>query len=139
MLHIRYALDEDYPFWKQLDTRLSPTEFSAKVGQHRCYILEEKGMSIGLMRYNLFWDEIPFLTLVMVLPTRIGQGYGTQATLRWETDMRSLGYSFVMTSTQADESAQHFYRKLGYKDAGCLLVDLPAFSQPTELFFVKTL
>lgn len=40
-----------------------------------------------------------------------------------------------MTSTQADEGSQHFYRKLGYKDAGCLILD----TQPSEIFFVKQL
>jgi hypothetical protein len=36
--------------------------------------------------------------------------------------MKQMGFKMTMTSTQADEGAQHFYRKLGYKDAGCLLL-----------------
>ena len=35
----------------------------------------------------------------------------------------------VMTSTQVDEEAQHFYRKLGYKDAGGFVVDIPGESE----------
>jgi len=27
----------------------------------------------------------------------------------WENEMRSLGYGVIMTSTQVDEEAQHFY------------------------------
>ncbi len=42
-----------------------------------------------------------------------------------------------MTSTQTDESAQHFYRKLGYQDAGCLVLDIPGYKQPMEMFLVK--
>ncbi len=38
-----------------------------------------------------------------------------------------------MTSTLSAESAQQFYRKLGYIDAGCLL--LPGES--AEIFFTK--
>lgn len=34
----------------------------------------------------------------------------------WESDMKNQGYGMVMTSTQVDEEAQHFYRKLRYKD-----------------------
>ncbi|MNP74328.1 hypothetical protein D3C76_1711890 [compost metagenome] len=49
--------------------------------------------------------------------------------------MKQKGYDMVMTSTQADEGAQHFYRKLGYKDAGCLILD----SQPLEILLTKKL
>jgi hypothetical protein len=40
-----------------------------------------------------------------------------------------------MTSSLSAESAQHFYRKLGYTDAGCLF--LPGES--AEIFFLKQL
>ncbi len=49
--------------------------------------------------------------------------------------MKQKGFNMVMTSTQADEGAQHFYRKLGYQDAGCLLLD----TQPLEIFLTKPL
>ena len=29
----------------------------------------------------------------------------------WEAEMKNQGFCMVMTSTQVDESAQHFYRK----------------------------
>ncbi|WP_312107147.1 hypothetical protein [Lachnoclostridium sp.] len=45
----------------------------------------------------------------------------------------------IMTSTQVDESSQHFYRKLGYKDCGCLVLDIPGFEQPLEMFMAKAL
>ena len=35
-------------------------------------------------------------------------------------DQIAHGYGMVLTSTQVDEDAQHFYRKLGYKDCGGL-------------------
>lgn len=40
-----------------------------------------------------------------------------------------------MTSTLSNENAQHFYRKLGYRDSGGLL--LP--NEPLEIIFVKNL
>ena len=51
--------------------------------------------------------------------------------------MQQLGYKMLMTSTQVDENAQHFYRKLGYQDAGGLLLSVPDYQQPMELFFIK--
>ncbi len=58
---------------------------------------------------------------------------------RWEKDMKEQGYGMLLTSTQADETAQHFYRKLGYKDCGGLIINIPAYAQPMELFFAKEL
>jgi hypothetical protein len=49
--------------------------------------------------------------------------------------MKSLGYEMVMTSTLANEQAQHFYRKLGYKDAGSLLLE----DEPLEIIFTKSI
>ena len=55
----------------------------------------------------------------------------------WEKDMKSSGYGIVMTSTQVDETAQHFYRKLSYQDSGALIVSIPKYEQPMEMFFIK--
>ena len=53
--------------------------------------------------------------------------------------MHTQGYDLVLTSTQSDEKAQHFYRKLGYRDCGGLGMDIPGHTQPMELFLVKAL
>ena len=53
--------------------------------------------------------------------------------------MRAQGFHAVMTSTRADETAQHFYRKLGYRDCGGLLLDAIESGQPLELFFAKAM
>ncbi|MFR8872654.1 MAG: hypothetical protein ACLVHV_03765 [Oscillospiraceae bacterium] len=53
--------------------------------------------------------------------------------------MSRAGHGMVLVSTQSDEPAQHFYRKLGYRDCGCLLLDIPGYRQPAELFLCKEL
>ncbi|MNC50399.1 Acetyltransferase (GNAT) family protein [compost metagenome] len=63
------------------------------------------------------------------------KGAGKQVVLFWEEQMKQKGFNLIMTSTQADEGAQHFYRKLGYKDAGCLILD----AQPLEILLTKNL
>ncbi|MEZ3421217.1 MAG: GNAT family N-acetyltransferase, partial [Eubacterium sp.] len=42
-------------------------------------------------------------------------------------------YDKVMTSSQANETAQHFYRKLGYRDAGGFF----PFCKDFEILFTK--
>lgn len=53
--------------------------------------------------------------------------------------MSELGYKMVMTSTQVNEDAQHFYRKLGYIDKGAVFLDNTPFEQPQEMFMIKIL
>ena len=47
------------------------------------------------------------------------------------------GCGMVLTSTQVDETAQHFYRKNGYKDCGSLVMNIPGYEQPMEIFLSK--
>lgn len=51
--------------------------------------------------------------------------------------MKLQGYGMLLTSTQVDEEAQHFYRKLGYKDCGGFIIGIPEYKQPMEMFFIK--
>lgn len=67
------------------------------------------------------------------------QGYGRKLMEFWESDMKAQGYGMVLTSTQVDEDAQHFYRKLGYKDCGGFTVDILGYEQPMEMFMSKSL
>ena len=54
----------------------------------------------------------------------------------WEQQMKEKGHRFLLTSTQADEDAQFFYRKLGYTDTGSILFPGQA---ATELLLLKPL
>ena len=53
--------------------------------------------------------------------------------------MKQQGYGMVLTSTQVDESAQHFYRKLGFQDCGGIVMNLSGYEQPMEMFLCKAL
>ena len=55
----------------------------------------------------------------------------------WEKDMAARGYDLVLTSTQADEKAQFFYRALGYRDCGAFILPFPGHEQPTEIILGK--
>jgi len=133
MFEIRYVNEQDKKFWFSLDNHMSDDEFLLKVRDKRAYIISDGENPIGIIRYNLFWDNTPFLNLIHLEDSYHGKGFGKQAMKHWEDEMKNLGYKLVMTSTQADEQAQHFYRKIGYVDSGCLI--LP--QDPTEIFFVK--
>lgn len=137
MIAIRYAELSDKDFWFSLDKHLALSEFEDKVKRKMGYVLEIEGQSIGLLRFNLFWDEIPFCNLLHVNHDYHKNGYGKELMAFWEIDMKYHGYDLLMTSTQVDENAQHFYRKLGFKDSGSLLFNTSKHKQPMELILAK--
>ena len=111
MIKIRYVEASDKEFWYSLDKHLPETEFENKVYTKRGYVLSLNNKPVGLLRYNLFWDSVPFCTMIFIDCQYQGKGYGKQLIQYWENDMKRRGYEMLLTSTQVDEKAQHFYRK----------------------------
>ena len=103
------------------------------------YVLLNDDKAIGLLRYNFFWDNIPFCTMLLIDKNFQNKGYGKKMMEFWENEMKLQGHKIVLTSTQVDEKAQHFYRKLGYQDCGGLLINDGDFKQPMELILRKTI
>jgi len=136
---IRPVSEADKTFWLTLDKGFCARELALKIRDKRGYVIRVAGEPIGVMRYNLFWDNTPFLTLLSIEESHQGKGYGKQAMLYWEKEMRALGYQMLMTSTRVDEQAQHFYRKLGYVDRGGIFLDGTPLEQPQEMFLLKVL
>lgn len=136
-MQIRHVQEIDRDFWLTLDRHLPENQFVQKIRDKQGYVLLVDGVPAGLLRYNLFWDEHPFCTMLHVAEKYQGLGFGKVLMEFWENEMQQLGYKILMTSTQVDENAQHFYRKLGYQDAGGLLLSVPNYQQPMELFFIK--
>jgi GNAT superfamily N-acetyltransferase len=135
-LKIDFAIESDYEYIRRRDHHISESLILTKIKGNEIYLLRNQNESnIGWMRYGFFWDNTPFMNMIWVDEEYRGSGAGKQVVLFWEDQMKQRGYKSVMTSTQADEGAQHFYRKLGYKDAGCLILD----SQPLEIILYKKL
>ena len=118
-----------------LDKHISKEVLIKKIGFKECYIIVHNNMDFGILRYNLFWDNTPFMNMIYISEGYRKKGIGKMAVSFWEDEMRLSGYKTVMTSTQADESAQYFYRAIGYKDSGCLIFD----TQPLEIILTKNI
>ena len=117
-MNITHASAEHFPKLHQLDSHIAETELRSLIAQKRILILEDNGDLLGWLRWNLFWDNTPFMNMLFVVESRRGEGLGRRLVLQWEEEMRQQGYESVMTSTASDEYAQHFYRKLGYETIG---------------------
>jgi len=132
---IRTADGRDLEFLAENDRHIAPEERESVIRQGRILILETEGRQAGWLRWGMFWDNTPFMNLLYLLEEYRGAGFGRAMVSHWETLMRNAGHALVMTSTQANEDAQGFYRRLGYQDVGGFL--LPGESY--ELILVKAL
>lgn len=115
---IRKATGKDLDFLKK-DVHISSLILKENIERGYVYIIETKdGTSIGWLRYNLFWDNTPFLNMLYVLEEYRDKGYGSLALTYWEEEMKKQGFKEFMTSTLVHESAIHFYLKHGYEAVG---------------------
>lgn len=115
---IRLAEDRDFEILSRNDKHISAEALKKKIFDKNILIAEADGEFAGWLRYNFFWDEIPFMNMLFVSEKFRGMGIGGNLVRRWEKLMFGAGYKMLLTSTQANEYAQHFYRKLGYSDLG---------------------
>ena len=132
---IRYAADNDFELLSKYDKHVCETELKNCIITKRILIMFRDDIFIGWLRFNLFWDNIPFMNMLYLLEEYRGKGYGSQLVSFWENEMLKSKYKMVLTSTQSNEQAQFFYRKIGYVDCGSLL--LPR--EPLEIILLKNL
>jgi GNAT superfamily N-acetyltransferase len=133
-VQVRVADSGDLAWLTGLDP-VDPAELASVVERGRILVAEQPDASdlVGFLRWGLFWDHVPMMNLLLVVPLARGNGVGRALVAEWERVCATAGHATVLTSTQADESAQHFYRRLGYREAGSLIYP----GQAIELFFSK--
>jgi len=115
---IRHAKIADYSWLKEHDKHISEETLKTKIESKEIYVAQENNELIGWLRYNLFWDNIPFMNLIYFLEKYRRNGFGRKLVNHWENEMKEKGYKNVLTSTLSTEEAQHFYRKMGYTEIG---------------------
>ena len=135
--HIAFASQTDQAYLVAHDHHVTPATLTQKIARGEIIMLyADAGKTpIGWLRFGYFWDELPFMNLVYIEDTYRRQGLGTHLITFWEDAMRGQNYPFVLTSSLANEQAQHLYRRLGYVDCGALF--LP--NEALEIIFRKQL
>ena len=135
-MRIELARRGDIPALLSCDRHLPVSRLTVCVDQGMVYALRLGGRVVGVLRYSLFWQTIPFLDLIFLEEACRGQGFGRQAMAFWEKAMLDNGFRYAMVSTQADETARFFYEKLGYHRIGAFL---PPEQEADELLYLKEL
>mgnify|MGYP000037987683 FL=1 len=133
-MKIEYASESDFQFILDNDRYVSKHLIKNKLKEKEIIVVKnQKNQIIGWLRYGYFWDNIPFMNMIYLDEDYRNKGIGKELVRFWESEMKNKGYDLVMTSTLSNEQAQHFYRKLGYKDSGSLLLK----NEPLEIIFTK--
>ena len=130
---IRYANEDDHNHLAANDHHVQAEVIAKKIKDSEIIVVADDTQQIGWLRYGYFWDNIPFMNMLWIEESYRSKGIGRKLVSFWETEMQKQEHNMVMTSTLSDETAQHFYRKLGYKDCGSLL--LP--DEALEILFLK--
>ena len=145
---IELAQSKDKQKIAKIDTHIDSVRLGECIWNGQVYVLKDDSIKngghnhclkdpvVGVLRYSLFWQMIPFLDLLYIDEAYRNQGFGTQMMLKWESLMKIRGYNYVMTSTQSDESAWKFYERLGYYKAGGFF---PPEQEAEEWMYVKRL
>lgn len=118
MIRIRNAEKADLDTLAAWDKHVTRAQLEKAIRDGCVLLAQQEGSFAGWLRYNLFWDSIPFLNMLFVVEKYRGQGVGKTLMAHWENTMASRGYRDVLTSTAACENAQHFYYSLGYESVG---------------------
>lgn len=135
MYDFEYADEHYFEYLKEYDSHISLEMLSRKIKDREIIIAKTKEKITGWLRYGYFWDNIPFINMIIIDKQYRGKGIGKDLVGFWEREMSNKGYKIVVTSTLSNESAQHFYRKLGYRDSGSLILE----NEALEIIFTKNL
>ena len=112
---IRYARPEDIDILVQNDTHVDKAEMLNLINLDRVYIMEDDGRFIGWLRYNLFWDHIPFMNMICLNDSERGKGYASRL-IRAVCAAEAARHNSVQLF--CDPSLEPFYSKLGFAVIG---------------------
>lgn len=135
-MEIELAAGRHFNAIRSYDRHIPSPRLVNCINNNQVYVLRDGNRIAGVLRFNLFWQTIPFLDLLYLDEACRGQGWGRRMMEHWEAKMRDLGCKYTMVSTQEDETAKYFYEKLGYCRIGAFL---PPEQKAEEIVYVKEL
>lgn len=75
MVEIRYATMADKELLLSKDSHIKENIWEETIKSNRGIIMLVDGVFAGWLRWNLFWDEIPFMNMLYFLEEYRGNGY----------------------------------------------------------------
>lgn len=130
---LRTAQDTDFDFLRDFSSECREDQLRAQIRDGRLRIINSSEGPVGFIKFYVLWEVLPFVEVIIIREESRGRGLGRAAIRSWEEEMSARSFQRAITSTQANETAQHFWRRIGYQDCGSLA--LPG--RPVELFMYR--
>ncbi len=130
---IRLAGKEDLDQITKNELAIGADVIETKIKLGEVIVTDDGGQITGILRFSWFWDYLPFINYIWVEEGFRHVHRASRMIQKLEEITEGRNYPAIMTSTQADEAAQNFYRKIGFEDAGGFTMHRQAF----ELIMIK--
>ena len=130
---LRDAQATDLAFLRDFSREPCDDRLRAQIQDGRLRIIESSEGPVGFIKFYVLWEVLPFIEVIIIRNDCRGRGIGKAAVRAWEEEMSAQSFQRAIISTQADETAQYFWRRVGYQDCGTL--ELPG--RPVELFMYR--
>ena len=66
MIKIRFATSQDYDYLVHNDRHIKPEVVEKKIEDAEIIVVLDNAKNIGWLRFNYFWDEIPFMNMLWI-------------------------------------------------------------------------
>lgn len=129
------ATSADFDEVRANELGLAPELIETKIERGEVIVCDDAGQITGILRFQWFWDHLPFINYLWVEEGFRGEGRAKGMIQKLEEITCGKNYLRILASTQSNESAQDFFRAVGFEDAGGFTMR----DQPFELILIKYL
>lgn len=118
---VRLAREDDLPALQRLDRWPKERVWRHKIAGGEVLVLEQGGRVVGLVRYELLWTTVPFMSLIEIEPEHRGRGYSRLMLAFLKEHLKAQGRVALLSSSQTDEpAAQRWHLHMGFRSNGII-------------------
>lgn len=118
---VQKANIDEFEICKSYDQLLPSNKLKEKLQEGYIFLLKDKDNIVGYLRWDLFWNRIPYICLIKLIENHRGQGLGKTLLNAFEQHARNINKSFIISSSQANEPRpQNWHKQEGFREIGIL-------------------
>lgn len=118
---VRLARETDLPTLQRLDRWPKEQVWLHKIARGEVVVLERGAHIIGLIRYELLWTTVPFISLIEIKAEHRRKGYSRLMLAFLKEHLKAQGYVALLSSSQTDEpEPQRWHLPMGFGSNGVI-------------------
>jgi GNAT superfamily N-acetyltransferase len=118
---VRLAQPADLAKLQRLDPWPKEHVWQHKIAGGEVVVLELSSEVIGLIRYELLWTTVPFMSLIVIEEVHRNKGFSRLLLEFLKQHLREQGKIALLSSSQTDEPVpQNWHRHMGFKSNGII-------------------